>query len=220
LSQPERDDDDGGDDSLARMFEAIRRGDRDGFDRLLGKYRPLIGGIVSNQMHHRLRSVLEPEDVVQDVLIAAYRGMGGARFAGEAGFEAWLRTLVTNRLRDLGRQHFKTAKRPSNVRSLDDTVSGSVDGHVGDFVAGDGPGPSTVVGRRELAERLFRALASCRPAVRELIILVFVEKLPINEIAIRQGRSPEAVRKALSRALDDCREALQFLPHPERDGDA
>jgi RNA polymerase sigma-70 factor, ECF subfamily len=179
---------------------------------MLGKYRPLIFEIVMCQMGDKLRAVFEPEDVVQDVMLSAYRGMGDATFFEESDFESWLRVLAKNRLIDLDRRHFKTARRPANVQSLDETVDGSRERHRGDEIVREAPGPSTIVGRREMAERLLRALGTCRAKDRELVCLAFIENLSINEIAARLGKKPAAVRKALSRAIDACREAILLLP--------
>ena len=209
------------DRSLARLIDAIRRGDRDGFDRLLESYRPLIAGTATREMSHKLRKVMEPEDVVQDVMLAAYRGMLVATFTGAHGFEAWLKTLVTNRLIDLERRHFKTVRRKTDVRSIDETVGdGSAAGPLSLALFGNGPGPSTIFSRREMAERLSIAVARCRPKVRALLAQTYVEGLSVAEIAVRQGRSQAAVRKALSRAVDECRDAFCGLPPPASDGDA
>ena len=134
--------------------------------------------------------------------------VGEARFASESAFRGWLQVMTRNRLIDLDRRHFKTDRRPANVKSLDETVHGP-DGSQrrGDAVPAAGPGPSTVIGRREIAEAIEDAIAHCRPKDRELIRLVLVDRLPISEIADRLGKKPAAVRKALSRALDASEQA-------------
>jgi RNA polymerase sigma-70 factor (ECF subfamily) len=203
------------------VFVAVRNGERDEFDRLMETYRPLVAEIVRNQMTPRLRTVLEPDDVLQDVMLSAYRGIGEARFASESAFRGWLQVMTRNRLIDLDRRHFKTERRPANVKSLDETVHGpDGSGRRGDAVPSAGPGPSTVVGRREIAEAIEDAIAHCRPKDRELIRLVLVDRLPIPEIADRLGKKPAAVRKALSRALEACRSAFGSGPPPPRGSDA
>ncbi|MBI1852784.1 MAG: sigma-70 family RNA polymerase sigma factor [Planctomycetes bacterium] len=195
--------------SLERVLTAVRRGDHDEFDRLMGAYRPFLADVVRNGMDARLRSVLEPEDVMQDVMLAAYRGIADADFRSASAFRGWLETLARNRLVDLFRRHFKTQRRVSNAVSLDETIAGSGGAHRGDAIAANGPGPTTIVSRREAAEALEAVLAHCRPKDRELIRLVTVDRLPTREIAARLGKKPEAVRKALARALDACRAAIR-----------
>ena len=84
MSQPDKDD-----RTLARLMEAIRRGDGAGFEALMGRYRPLISSIVVRSINPKLRRFLEPEDVVQDVSITVYRRMGAATFRSLSDFEAY-----------------------------------------------------------------------------------------------------------------------------------
>jgi RNA polymerase sigma-70 factor, ECF subfamily len=202
--------DDDGRRTLEKTITAVRRGDHAEFERLLTAYRPLLAEAIRKGMDARLRSVMESEDVMQDVMLAAYRGIGEAEFADDGAFRAWLQTLVRHRLVDLVRRHFKTQRRVAGALSLDETVSPGTDGaHRGDFVAAKGPGPTTIVSRRDSAEALEAVLARCRPKDRELIRLIAIERLPTREIAARLGKKPEAVRKALARALEACRTAFQ-----------
>lgn len=214
MSQPERDD-----RTLVRLLEAIRRGDHAGFEELLGKYRSLISKTISSHMSPRLRSVMESEDVMQDVAWAVYRGMEHSKFGAVCEFEAWLSTVATNRLIDLERRHFKSFRRGKRTpRSLDETADGGNGQHLKDVLAARGPGPTSKVRHAEILDRIRHVLGTLRPQTRELLYLAFFERLSMKEVAIRQGRTVEAVRKALSRALDEAREALVKLPPRDQNG--
>jgi RNA polymerase sigma factor (sigma-70 family) len=61
--------------------------------------------------------------------------------------------------------------------------------------------PSKALRRQERFERLRDSLETLAPEHREVILLARIERLGFKEIGERMGRSPEAVRKLLMRAL-------------------
>ncbi|MBI1850340.1 MAG: sigma-70 family RNA polymerase sigma factor [Planctomycetes bacterium] len=195
--------------SIDHLFAAVCRGDPGEFDRLMNSYRPFLASIIRRGMDAKLRSVLEPEDVMQDVMLSAYRGIAEANFASDASFRSWLQTLAQNRLADLFRRHFKTQRRISSALSLDETTNGPDGRHRSDGIPAKGPGTTTLVSRREAVERVEALLALVRPKDRELVRLAFIELVPTSEIAARLGMKPEAVRKRYSRVLDSCRVAFR-----------
>src|SRR3954449_12202385 len=85
-----------------RLLDRARAGDEAAFRALTEPYRREL------QVHcyRILGSVQDAEDLVQETLLAAWRGLGG--FEGRASFRAWLYRIATNRclnvLRDAGRR--------------------------------------------------------------------------------------------------------------------
>jgi RNA polymerase sigma-70 factor (ECF subfamily) len=199
---------DGGLLSFHSLIRAAQRGDRDSFDRLASGYRAFLLDVAERGMDRLLRSVVEPEDVVQDVLLSAFRSLGTVDLPSPAAFRAWLGTIARNRLNDLRRRHLAAKRREDEKRSLEEPVGTASSGgsaHLGDGIAARDPSPSSLAGRREKAEALEQVLARIAPHFREVIRLVEVEHLSTAEIAVRVGKSPEAVRKRIERALRACR---------------
>ena len=89
----------------------------------------------------------------------------------------------------------------------------SLRSRLGGLAPSSSPNPDTIVVRRAEHEALVAALASLRPADREVILLRSYEDLPTTEIAAVLGCSPEAARKRLSRALRRLRRTAG-LPEP------
>src|SRR3954447_22191375 len=85
-----------------RILARARAGDEDAFSELTDPYRHEV------QLHcYRIvGSVQDAEDLVQETLLAAWRGLGG--FQGRSSVRTWLYRIATNRclnaLRDSGRR--------------------------------------------------------------------------------------------------------------------
>jgi len=75
---------------LATHLSSAKRGDRDAFQRLAELYRREL------QLHcyRMLGSFQDAEDLVQETLLRAWRGLGG--FEGRSSFRTWLYRIATN----------------------------------------------------------------------------------------------------------------------------
>ena len=69
--------------------------------------------------------------------------------------------------------------------------------------------PSSHAVRREQAVLLADALARLPADYREVFILRNLEQIPVDEIAARMDRSPNAVRKLWGRAMVALKQALE-----------
>jgi RNA polymerase sigma-70 factor (ECF subfamily) len=72
--------------------------------------------------------------------------------------------------------------------------------------------PSAQASRREQAALLADALTRLRPEYREVFILRHLDRVPIDEIAARMDRSPNAVRMLWTRAVMMLNRMLQEEP--------
>jgi RNA polymerase sigma-70 factor (ECF subfamily) len=68
-------------------------------------------------------------------------------------------------------------------------------------VSAEAASPSLAMRREERFDRLQSALETLRPDHREVVLLVRVEGLSFEEVGRRMGRSPDAVKQLLWRAL-------------------
>ena len=102
-------------------LERARSGDDRAFGELTGPYR----GELQLHCYRILGSVQDAEDVLQETLLAAWRGLG--QYEGRASLRTWLYRIATNRclnaLRASGRRprtepdgpSFLTTERPAGV---------------------------------------------------------------------------------------------------------
>ncbi len=141
-------------------------------------------------MSPALRAKLEPEDVAQEVLLAAHKDL--ARFQGDddRAFLAWLFTIAENRIRDIANNLGALKRRTPTARARTQTS------------------PSGAAARKEMAVLVREALSTLGEDHRRIIQLRRFEEMAVPEIAQRLGKSPNAVRILYCRAVKALREAM------------
>ena len=183
---------------LARAQE----GDEAAFRELTERYRRDL----ELHCYRIVGSVQDAEDLVQETLLAAWRGLDG--FNGRASFRTWLYRIATNRclnfLRDKGRRPREVpappdfpVDRPSPTRA-DETVwvepypDEALEGHLGpeaEYEAREAIGLAFVAGLQHLP-----------PAQRAALVLRDVMGFHAAEVADMLDTSETAVNSALQRA--------------------
>jgi len=152
-------------------------------------------------MGGELRSKLESMDLAQDVFISALRDLGNFTYKNEGDFLRWLSKIAENRLRDhIDKLHAnkRDIRKEVQLKSYEPTTGDS-------FVVALGPidttTPSAIMSKREDLARLAKALDALKPEYREVIVLTKIDGLSYKEIADRLGKSGDAVRMLVSRAI-------------------
>jgi len=152
-------------------------------------------------MGKELRSKLESMDLVQDVLFSALRDLGDFTYKDEGDFLRWLSKIAENRLRD-NVDKFHADKRDIRKEIRLDNHGPTTGGR---FFAFPGPihatTPSVIMSRKEELEELAKAMDELKPEYKEVIVLAKIEGLSYKEISDKLGKSSEAVRKLVSRAM-------------------
>jgi RNA polymerase sigma-70 factor (ECF subfamily) len=152
-------------------------------------------------MGGELRSKLESMDLAQDALLSALGGLGNFTYKNEGDFLRWLSTIAENRLRDnLDKLHADKRDIRKEAR-LDNNGPTATGGFVGTPGPIDVTTPSVIMSRKEELEKLEKAIDILKPEYREVIVLTKIEGLSYKEISPRLGKSDEAVRKLVSRAM-------------------
>ncbi len=155
-----------------------------------------------------LRSRVEPEDIVQEVIVSALASPQQFQVAGRDPFRL-LCQLAEQRIIDAHRHHVGALKRSlAREVSMETPIAG-----------GDGPAfiemliasitsPSQAFSRDQKEFRLQQAMSELNREQQEILRLRFIEGLPTREIAERQGKSDGAIRVTLSRTLTQLQEML------------
>lgn len=183
------------------LIVLAKDGDESALEQLCRVYSERVRWIVRLRMGAEIRSKLESMDLAQDVFISALRDLGNFTYKSEGDFLLWLSKIAENRIRDnLDRLHANKRDIHKEVRfdSFRPTTGESFAGAVGPI---DRTTPSVIMSKREDLTRLARAIDTLKPEYRKVIVLTKIEGLSCKEIADRMGKSADAVRMLVSRAI-------------------
>jgi RNA polymerase sigma factor (sigma-70 family) len=172
-------------------IELVRQacgGDREAENALCARYLPRLHRWTRGRLPQGVRPALETGDVVQEVLLNAIRTFPQFEPRHEGAFAAYLRTILANRLLDLGR---RAMRRPAPTPIEFEGELPSREASPFDLAVG-----------REQRERFDAALQSLSAADQELIVMRLELEFSYEEMSTVLGRSnPNALRVATRRAL-------------------
>lgn len=172
-------------------------GDQATVDRLLERHLPAVRAFVRVHLGPRLRARESASDVVQSVCRELLTHRGRFQHGGEQGFAAWLfttaRRKIANRVRDLDRDKRDPRREAGQL----------VDGDLADLGVAYAriSSPSGKALRAEEIARLEAAMDRLPAPQAEVISLAHLVGLSRAEIGVRMGKSEEAVRTLLHRAM-------------------
>ena len=190
-------------DTTRHLVTLAQDGDESALNQLCKVYGARVLWIIRLRMGRELRSQLESMDLVQDVLMSALKDLGNFEWRTEGDFLRWLSRIAENRLRGhLQRLHANKRDIRKEVR-LNGYRPTAEDSFVAALDAVVTTTPSAIMSRREELDKLAKAIDALKPGYRQVIVLTKIEGLSYKEIGDRLGRSSDAVRKLVSRALEE-----------------
>jgi RNA polymerase sigma-70 factor (ECF subfamily) len=175
-------------------------------DELFTRYLPRVRAIVAMKLGRRVSDLAQEEDIVQESMLHALRGLGTFQPRSDGTFYDWIGTIVANRIRDAWRRS-TAGKR--DVRRV--TVFGACDSSClsASMRPDSSPSPSEVAVGAEAAEQLESALLGLDERHREAIVLRELCGMSYAEITDRLGLGGESsARSLVTRAKADLAEKL------------
>lgn len=164
-------------------------------DELLAEELPRLRAFVRAHLSPELRLRESVSDLVQSVC----RGLlaqSSFEFRGEAQFRSWLFLAARNKIAEKARYHQREQRDVRREQALDDAGASTILGAYRQVGT-----PSRVAMAREHLGKLESAIDDLDPDHREVVTLVRLAGLPIDEAAQVMGRSVDATRMLLGRAL-------------------
>jgi RNA polymerase sigma-70 factor (subfamily 1) len=174
------------------LLRRAREGSRDALDLLLGECGERLLAFIRLRLGPGLRSQLESGDILQITLMRAFQHI--EQFDGDSrkSLVAWLVSIAQNAMRDqvdyVHRQR-RDADRTVPLSEAEEAMAAEVRSEVSRLIL------------TEETKRVEKALEALNPIHREVILLRKFEELSFQEIGERLGRSPDACRMLLARAL-------------------
>jgi RNA polymerase sigma-70 factor (ECF subfamily) len=158
-----------------------------------------------------LRGKLESWDVLQDALLASLKNVQSFDQTKEGAFLNWLAKVVENRIRDqldyfhAGKRNHRRERPLAGPCSAGSSISLDIPERSGVRT------PSQVLMLSEDLARLEKAMDQLPEEARELIVAVKIEGRTYQQIAEASGKSPDAVRMQVQRALLALTKAFRVL---------
>ncbi len=197
-------------------IEQAKTGDERAFAALVEPHRREL------QLHcyRMLGSLQDAEDLVQDTLLAAWRGLGG--FEQRASLRAWLYRIATNRclnaLRERGRRP-AVEETPMAAQPTRHVEPSWLEPYPDDALPDLAPGPEARYAQREATQLAFVAgLQQLPERQRAALVLRDVLGFRTDEVAAMLDVTPQSVKGALQRAratLEERVPELERAPLPD-----
>ncbi len=182
----------------AELIRLVLAGQREHFYQLVQPYERRV----YLAAYAILQNEADAEDVAQEAILKALRGLSG--FRGEARFSTWLLRITVNEARMRLR-----SRRWEHVPLSSEDDSGA--NYVPLLMANWKEVPSEVLERQEVRDQIQKALASLSPEFREILILRDIQGLNIAETASALDISVPLVKTRLLRARLRMRDFLAPL---------
>lgn len=195
-------------------------GSRLALERIAEALEPQVRLMVAARLSPTPAQLDAIEDIAQEVMLGLSAGISRLENRTIDGLRAFLSGIVVRKVADLiKRRGAGRTLRPA-FRSLDSTVTSLSDaGRLWQLLSASGVSLASVVDRRELVDRLIRALGGLKREYREVITLAFFDQLSTAEIASQQGVSRGAVSMLLLRAVQALRRQMTGSSRLERNHD-
>jgi RNA polymerase sigma-70 factor, ECF subfamily len=194
------------------LLDQAAQGDLQARNELLQKYRDRLRRMIALRLDRRLAARVDPSDVIQETIVEADRQFSDYLRQRPMPFYLWLRQLAWQRLVMLHRRHMHASKRSVKredfelVLLSDDSIL-----QLAQRLLARGSSPSAGLRNQERRQEVHTALLQLKERDREILVLRYLEQLPIRDIARVLGISEGAVKVRQLRAL----ERLQVLLTPE-----
>jgi RNA polymerase sigma-70 factor (ECF subfamily) len=182
----------------AAFVSELRAGSQEAFAYLLQVYQNPVFNLVS----HIIENVADAPDVLQDVFVKVFKGIGN--FNGESSLKTWIYRIAvheaSNHRRGWIRRHWR------EPISMDDQESPSA--ALASKAASGERNPYQAFEQAEREEIVQRALGSLAQPYRTVVVLREIEGLPYEEIAQVLGLAEGTVKSRLLRGRELLRRKL------------
>lgn len=192
-------------DRVSELESRVRSGDRQAFDELFSLHRERLVKIIRFRLDSKLLGRLEPDDVIQDAYVAAWKRIDHFCSSFTGSCFVWLRLVAQQTLVDLQRFHLGSEKRDAGKEivkrpSLSSTMTLQLFGHESS--------PSQVVMQVDMMDKVDHAIAAMDAVDQEILAIRHFEELSNKETAEVLGISQKASSIRYFRALKRLQEIL------------
>jgi RNA polymerase sigma factor (sigma-70 family) len=173
------------------LLQQAKSGSPEALDALYARSSGRLLAYIRLRMGQSLRARLESRDILQATLLRSLEHIGEFQGSRTPSLMAWLAKIADNEIRDRADYHHRQRRDAAREVAIET----------------DAPLPAparsalTHAILTEEAQRVERALESQTPSHREIILLRKFEELSFADISGRLGKSEDACRMLLARAM-------------------
>jgi RNA polymerase sigma-70 factor (ECF subfamily) len=195
-------------DTWAEWIHAAVAGDRHALQKILVMYHPRLRARLEQLMGQRLRSRLEPEDILQQVYLDVYQRISEFEYRGGQSFYRWVLTIARHKLIDAQRVH-RASRRDVAREAPKAPLPGRSESWLSlSRLVADSVTPSRVARKSEAEHALAVSLAALPKHYQRVIRLRYLQGRPVAEVAQRMKRSEGAIHMLCQRALKQLRRQM------------
>jgi RNA polymerase sigma-70 factor, ECF subfamily len=173
------------------LLEQAKAGSPEALNRLYERCAGRLLALIRLRLGKDLRSRLESRDILQATLLKSLEHLNDLNGNETRSLMAWLARIAEHEIRDCADFHHRQRRDAARESALDDAAP---------LPALTRSALSRVI-LNEQAAQLETALESLSETHREVIVLRKFAELSFAEIAIRLGKSEDACRMLLARAM-------------------
>jgi RNA polymerase sigma-70 factor, ECF subfamily len=177
-------------DSEASLIRRANQGDRQAFDELFRQH--------VDEVYRRITRLIGPdperEDLVQEVFLAAFRGLHG--FRGEASFSTWIYRIVVH----IAYSHLRR-RRPALPQ---EKASEAIEQLVEESLSVE-----AATAQRQQVQQALELLSQIKPKKRMAFVLRVVEGLSLQEIGEIVEATPAAVGQRVVHAQRELQRIIE-----------
>jgi RNA polymerase sigma-70 factor (ECF subfamily) len=183
------------------LIAAAISGDRVALNDLLLSHFDRLHVLIERRLPARLKEALTVDDVVQETLVRAIRGIAHFEPRGDQSFSAWLDTLARHTMDALSIAH-AAKKRGGQFRRRTGAVQNSSDtlADLLEVLTDDEETASTATAAKEAIRAVQVGIACLPQEQQQAVRLRYIQGQSVDETADALGRSPAAIRGLLYRA--------------------
>jgi len=185
-----------------RLVEQIRQRNPKALADYIEKNRVPLIGFIRTITGNRLLSIVELDDLMQEVSATAIQSLSTAPFEEYQPMQ-WLQQIARRRVVDAHRFHFDAQRRDAGRQQSIHGAGNAGSEEVGleQLLAASMTSPSAAFSRDIRASRLQEAIEQLPDEQKTVVRMRYVEGLPTKQIAEKLGKNDVAIRVLLSRCM-------------------
>lgn len=186
-----------------QLLRRAKSGSDEALNLVFERYAGRLLAVIRLRMGPGLRDRLESRDILNGSLLKAFQHIEQFEKYDGSSLMAWLARIAENEIRDQAEYHHRRRRDMGRAVPLD-----------GEFapIAEKVRSQSSRLALKEEMEKLARVLEGLDEAHREVILLRKLQELSFREISERMGRTPDACRMLLARALTELTLRMDAAP--------